>query len=643
MLFKHPEILYALFLLVIPILIHLFQLRKFQKESFTNVKFLKFVKLQTRKSSQLKKWLTLITRMLLLAATIMAFAQPYIPKTKDYNPSQDTVIYLDNSFSMQAKGKNGTLLNELIQDIINSVPENETISVFTNTDTYKNTTLKAIKNKLIKLEFSQKQLNYDAVYLKGKQLLTSQKGTKKNLILASDFQQKKAPLNFKTDSLIDLYLVQPKANTIPNISIDSVYISKSNAENLELNVRVTSDSPSKNNVAVSLYNKAALLSKTSISPNTNTEATFTLATNTIIDGKLVIEDNGLQYDNSFYFNINEKPKIKILAINNNADDTFLKRIYTDDEFQFNTYKVNSLNFNLIKDQNLIILNELETITNALYTALAAFMADGGHVLVIPSKTIDTTTYNTFFKTFTNIEYTTYIPENKQITTINYNHPVFENVFYTKVTNFKYPKVESAYKLSSKANSILNYEDGSAFLMGTNNHYIFTSAISAENSNFKNSQLIVPVFYNIGLQSLKLSKLYYTIGQPNSIAIKTSIGNDDILELQNKNTTETIIPLQRTYSKYVTLETEELPNTEGIFEVKNKTVTLQNLSFNYDRTESTLSYYNLETVTATAVKDNLAITINEIKSNATINALWKWFLIFALVFLLSELLILKYLK
>ena len=72
--FKNPELLYALFLLLIPVLIHLFQLRKFQKESFTNVAFLKKVTLQTRKSSQIKKWLVLCLRMLLLAAIIFAFA-----------------------------------------------------------------------------------------------------------------------------------------------------------------------------------------------------------------------------------------------------------------------------------------------------------------------------------------------------------------------------------------------------------------------------------------------------------------------------------------------------------------------------------------------------------------------------------------
>ena len=82
--FKYPELLYALFLLVIPIIVHLFQLRKFQKEEFTNVKFLQRVILQTRKSSQLKKWLTLLSRLLLMACLITAFAQPFFTANECY-------------------------------------------------------------------------------------------------------------------------------------------------------------------------------------------------------------------------------------------------------------------------------------------------------------------------------------------------------------------------------------------------------------------------------------------------------------------------------------------------------------------------------------------------------------------------------
>ena len=79
--FKYPEILYALLLLIIPIIVHLFQLQRFVKVPFTNVAFLKNIEKQTRKSAKLKKWLVLISRLLALSCIILAFSQPYFSKS----------------------------------------------------------------------------------------------------------------------------------------------------------------------------------------------------------------------------------------------------------------------------------------------------------------------------------------------------------------------------------------------------------------------------------------------------------------------------------------------------------------------------------------------------------------------------------
>merc|ERR1711974_554128 len=119
---------------VIPIIVHLFQLRKFQKEEFTNVKFLQRVILQTRKSSQLKKWLTLLSRLLLMACLIIAFAQPFFTANDNATKPQESVIYLDNSFSMQAKGQKGELLKRAIQELLETLPEDEVFTLLTNTD-----------------------------------------------------------------------------------------------------------------------------------------------------------------------------------------------------------------------------------------------------------------------------------------------------------------------------------------------------------------------------------------------------------------------------------------------------------------------------------------------------------------------------
>ena len=297
--FKHPEILYALLLLVIPIIIHLFQLRRFKKEAFTNVAFLKKVTLQTRKSSQLKKWLILLTRLLLLACAVLAFAQPYFSKKNVLNTKPETVIYLDNSFSMQAKGEQGGLLNRATQELVESIDDTEEFTLITNDRTFKNTNLKAIQNDLLKLSYSTNQLPYDAVLLKSRKLFNSENRLK-NLVFISDFQEKEKAFTIPNDSIYNLNLVKLSPVNTANVSIDSVYISNFSNENTVLKVVLKSNNNQSNTVPISLYNGNNLLAKTAVDIiDSEAIAEFTLTNSVILNGLISIDDNGLQFDNNF--------------------------------------------------------------------------------------------------------------------------------------------------------------------------------------------------------------------------------------------------------------------------------------------------------------------------------------------------------
>ncbi|MBK6410933.1 MAG: BatA domain-containing protein [Flavobacteriales bacterium] len=63
--------------MAIPVIIHLFQLRRFKRIDFPNVRFLQEVTQQTRSRKKVRHWLVLLTRMLALACLVLAFAQPY--------------------------------------------------------------------------------------------------------------------------------------------------------------------------------------------------------------------------------------------------------------------------------------------------------------------------------------------------------------------------------------------------------------------------------------------------------------------------------------------------------------------------------------------------------------------------------------
>ncbi|TJY33949.1 BatA domain-containing protein [Pontimicrobium aquaticum] len=629
--FKHPEILYFLFLLLIPIIIHLFQLRRFEKVPFTNVQFLKNVIIQTRKSSQLKKWLTLITRLLLFVAIIFAFAQPYFSNLKDLNSKTETVVYLDNSFSMQAKGDKGELFKRSVQEVLNALDDTDEITLFTNDHTFINATRKTLSNELLQLDYSANQLSYESVLLKGDKLFSQDEASNKNLVLISDFQIDNNAIFENNKTSYALNLVQLKTVTNKNVSLDSIYISKETPTNYELIATVSGNGDYKN-ISVALYSDELLLAKSAI--NDVKQAQFTLPANTIINGKVTIEDNGLLFDNTLYFNINEREKINVLTVNT-SEDNYLKRIFTDTEFNYTEVKLDQLNYNEIDEQNLIVLNELDNIPVSLINSLNSFTNNGGNILIIPSNNITLNSYNQIFNYKSNV-----VNLEKRVTTINYSHPILNQVFDKQVNNFQYPKVNSYYELNTGA-SVLQFEDGKPFLSQNGSVFAFASALNSGNSNFINSPLVVPVIYNIGKQSLKLPKLFYSIGNENTFDVNVSLQQDAILRLASNN--EEIIPQQRSYSNKVSITTSDLPTKAGIYNINNNDETLKKVSFNYNRKESNLQYIDLSNLNNVVVSNSVESILTSIKNDSNINELWKWFTIFALVLLIIEMLILKYFK
>ena len=113
--FVNPWFLLGLIAIAIPIIVHLFNFRRFKKVFFTNVRFIEELQLKTQKQSRLKHLLVLLMRMLAIICIVLAFAQPYIPHPE--NPINEEArnavsVYIDNSFSMEASAASGSLLDE---------------------------------------------------------------------------------------------------------------------------------------------------------------------------------------------------------------------------------------------------------------------------------------------------------------------------------------------------------------------------------------------------------------------------------------------------------------------------------------------------------------------------------------------------
>ena len=135
--FGNSYFLFALLALAIPILIHLFNFRKFKRVYFTNVRFLKEVKQDTKARNKLKNILILVSRLLAVLFLVLAFAQPYLPSEKQAVTKGIKVmsIYVDNSFSMDALGKTGSLLEiakQNAREIAMAYKPNDQFQLLTN-------------------------------------------------------------------------------------------------------------------------------------------------------------------------------------------------------------------------------------------------------------------------------------------------------------------------------------------------------------------------------------------------------------------------------------------------------------------------------------------------------------------------------
>lgn len=641
--FKHPELLYALFLLIIPILVHLFQLRKFQKEDFTNVAFLKQISIQTRKSNTIKKWLVLLTRLGVIAMMVLAFAQPFFTQSDSATKEKETVIYLDNSFSMQAKGPSGQLFRQALQDLITNIPEEETFTLLTNTETYKNISIKNTRNNLLKLGYAAEQLTPGAIALKAQKEFSSNPATEKQLIVISDFQDKGEQKDFDLDN-VSLHYVQLRPVIENNIAIDSVYPTRSETNKLSLTATLSTQERRETNVPISLYNGDQLIAKATASFNeaTETQVEFDIETQSDFKGRLTIEDPLLPFDNTLYFNNNTVQAIKVLSINEGEQD-FLSRIYTTPEFAYTATDHTTLDYSKIPEYNFIILNEVKTPSQALVNALATFVTNGGSVLCILNEDSEASNYTNLLSRLGGLQVGELTTSGRLVTTINYDHPLYRNVFDNRIKNFQYPSVSKGYTINN-GETILNFEDGSAFITGKEKVYAVAGGLNTSNSNFQNSPLIVPTLYNMAKQSLSLPTLYFTNGVVNTYDIPAVLQEDGILSLANIDTPDkTQIPLQRTFGNKVSITTQEQPESAGIYNVINKDSILQQISYNYNRDESILRYQNLQATEGVSYNTSVVTLFDTLKEANSIQSLWKWFVIFALVFLALEMLILKFFK
>ena len=173
-------------------------------------------------------------------------------------------------------------------------------------------------------------------------------------------------------------------------------------------------------------------------------------------------DHRLKFDNELFFNIPVKVKNKVLVIGDESD--FLKRIYLEDDFELNIIAPDQLQQSVLMNQNLIVLNELDKISNSLIQSLKSFVKENGNLVIIPALNSDISSYNDLLDAFESGEIIRATSHKKRVTKINYDHPFFSSVFAKEIFNFQYPIAEPIFETKlNRAAPLLLFEDQEGFV------------------------------------------------------------------------------------------------------------------------------------------------------------------------------------
>lgn len=673
--FVYPEFLYALFAIAIPIIIHLFNFRKFKKVYFSNVEFLKEVKQESQAKSKLKHLLILLSRILAIVFLVFAFAQPYIPSNKGATADQNSIvgIYIDNSFSMESTGVLGSLLDEgkaKAIEIVNSYKATDKFILINNNfsagDQRALTNEEAI-DRIEAITISSKTKMLSEIYSRSRDALNASEITNKLFYTISDFQ--KTIADFKqvsSDTLIDTYLVALKANQPNNLYIDSCWFDSPThllSQQEQLYVLVKNDGDlDLENVPIKLSINNQVVTPASVSVKANDEVVLTLnyqnKSKGIQQGKIELRDSPVITDDVFYFSYNISENINILNVNGQGVNASLASVYkTDSIFNFSAFNVNQLDYSRIKSSDLVVLNELDEINSGLSNALKSYIDGGGRLMILPSKSINMDSYRELMSLLSINYYVALDTSATKVKSINYNHAVYKNVFDGKPeNNVNLPSVSNHYKVSSNKtafkNNLLSLKDGSPFLseykVGKGTVYVSSIGLDQKFSNLTNHALFVPTFYNIALLSQKTYPLYHTIGNNSTVDVN-QITKDNVYHIVNENFD--IIPRVRNKKNSTTVFVNSGIENAGSYVLNNSNTSI-GLAYNYDRLESSLTCFNNEELKEQINSNTMNASIVNVGSGSMKSALndinsgkkyWKICIILTLLFLAIEIILIKIFK
>ncbi|TGE06690.1 BatA domain-containing protein [Hymenobacter fodinae] len=660
----YPSFLLGLLAIAIPIAIHLFELRRPQRVLFTNVEFIREVKLVSARQRKLKHLLVLASRIGLIVCLTLLFAQPFIPAAEQGSNTNGTIgVLIDQSPSMAQLGPNGQPVFENAIKEADDLP----LAFFAITQFSLSEKSKPITASAYRAEVQQLQISGQADKLK----LTSNSASAVSAgpqFIFSDFQ--KSSFSARTlasfDTSRQTYLVPLAGTEAANVFIDSVWLDdafiRANVDAV-LRVRLRNGGQkavSNCPVKVFVGTKQAAALQLSVPA----QEAVTTAVRIRLDGEIAqqcrveIEDSPVVFDNTFYFMLRPSARIRIVEVG--ADATLYSLYGNEPLFSYQHANSQLTDYRAIAEANLILLREAGSLPIGLRESIRRAVQQGASVVIVPSASAASrAAYTSFFRELGigGIQWEDQsagkAPALRDVAEPSRQNPFFKEVFVGQSRAAGMPKVAPVLRWARSGSEILRLRDGEGFLAsfpsGKGTVYLFSAPFSQSYSDFTQNALFVPVMYRLAMQSYQQEQqLAYRL---NDRTFSVSLSNDILTRgqqeqvFQLRRDSASYIPTQRIQGGRLVLDVPPGLQAPGFYTLVKSGTPVSTLAFNIDKQESNLASY-----TATELKQLIGTThpnvhVYDTGAGQTVAAqykatrvgipLWRYCLLGALICLLAE--------
>lgn len=671
----YPWVLIGLLAVAIPLIIHLLQLRRPQRLLFTNIAYIREVELITVRHRKLKQWLLLLARILGIVALVLVFCQPFVPAKRSGETAALLGVFVDNSYSMQQPGETRNTLLEIAVNkarmLAQLVPAGAKIRLVNGYSTLP--TQRGFQKKLDELKYVS-QFSFAAL-----ENAEQQKGEERSeLCIFSDFQKN----SFNGSKLLsgvgeekNVVLVPILGKQTGNLYVDSIWLADAFVRpntNISLYVRLRNGGGKEVvSCPIKIYLEARQVAAFRVT--VGAEQTVTSVAQVQVNdsgltlGRVVTEDAPVVFDNTHYFTIQAAAPVRVLEI---GGEPVVQQLYRNEPlFTYSFVKPQNVNYGVLRQANMVLLNELTTVDAGLRESLRTLVKNGGTVVIVPSALVaGRASYEQLIRDLgigaVEWEAQNAVPELREVAMPSVQEPFFREVFGAQQRAVTMPRAAPVLRWSRTGTDILRLRDGESYLAdfasGAGHVYVFSAPFSKAYSDFTAHALFVPVMYRMAMLSYRNDQLpAYRLTQA-TVAL-TLPGGSTITSKPTEPADEasvrlvkdslTLIPAQRVVGQELRLGLPQGMNEPGFYQVQRKGKLLTTLAFNQDKRESELAAYSADDLrkmigsnrpNLRVVEDGVSGSgLAKLQAEQTGQPLWRCFLIMALICLLAETLLVRF--